>query len=211
MEIPELVSWEPGFAQDFEWTMLEAMRSIGRPDGHSAYFRLSTRPVDQSMARLPEDLTLLERRREHAVAGGYRISQHPASEDQVTLVGVGAMMTEVVNAAQKLKSLGLRAGVVCLTSPDLVFRSVQDRHRVQTGQRSAIAEVLFPHNAPAPLVTVLDGHPHTLAFLAGIRGDRTINLGVTSFGQASSVQEAYRLHGIDDNAIVRASLDLLGR
>ena len=211
MEIPELVAWEPAFAQDLEWTMLEAMKSIGKPGGHSAYFRLSTRPVDQSIAALPEDPVLLARRREHAVAGGYRISAHPAYEDEVVLVGVGAMMTEVVAAARELAARGITAGVVCLTSPDLVFRSLQDRHRVAAGERSAIAEALFPADCPAPLVTVIDGHPHTLAFLAGVRGDRTVNLGVSSFGQASSVSEAYALHGIDAASIQRAALDVVGR
>lgn len=212
LEIPSLVAWEPAFAQDLEWTMLEAMRSVGRPDGHSAYFRLTTRPVDQSLAALPTDPVLRARRREQVIAGGYRISAHPAAEDEVTLVGVGALMTEVVDAANGLAALGVRAGVVCLSSPDLVFRSLQDRRRLRAGTRSAIADVLFPADAPAPLVTVLDGHPHTLAFLAGVRGDRTLNLGVTDFGQASSsVQEAYELHGIDRDSIIQAALDLVGR
>ena len=60
-------------------------------------------------------------------------------------------------------------------------------------------------------MTVIDGHPHTLAFLAGVRGDRTVNLGVTQFGQASSVSEAYRLHGIDAGSIERAAMDVVGR
>ncbi|MBI4942847.1 MAG: hypothetical protein HY830_19060, partial [Actinobacteria bacterium] len=64
---------------------------------------------------------------------------------------------------------------------------------------------------PAPLVTVLDGHPHTLAFLAGGRGDRVRCLGVTDFGRSSSVQDAYRLHGIDAVSVAEAALDLLGR
>jgi len=33
------------------------------------------------------------------------------------------------------------------------------------------------------MVTVLDGHPHTLAFLAGINRVPSIALGVTRFGQ----------------------------
>ncbi len=63
--------------------------------------------------------------------------------------------------------------------------------------RSAIIGTLFPPEHPLPIVTVMDGHPHTLSFLAGARGDRIRNLGVTEFGQSSSVEDAYRLHGID--------------
>lgn len=211
LEIPKLTSWEPAFAQDLEWTLLEALRDLADPDGDSAYFRLTTRPVAQERAAVPTDPLLRERRRQQVIAGGYRLSDHPASEDAVTLVGVGAMMTEVLDAAERLESLGIRAGVVCLTSPSKIFRAVQERTRVSPSPRSAIADELFPAAHPAPLVTVLDGHPHTLSFLAGIRGDRTRNLGVSDFGQASSVSEAHEIHGIDTVSIVSNALDLLGR
>lgn len=211
LETPDLVSWEPAFAQDLEWTLLHAMNRVGTPGGTSAYFRLSTRPVDQALAQVPTDPVDRERRRRDALAGGYRLSTHPASQDDITLVGVGAIMTEVLDAAEHLSQCGIRAGVICLTSPSLVFRSAQGAGRVETTLRSDIARQLFPAEHRAPLVTVMDGHPHTLAFLAGVRGDATRNLGVTSFGQASSVADAYRLHGIDRNAIVTAALDLLGR
>ena len=58
---------------------------------------------------------------------------------------------------------------------------------------------------------MLDGHPHTLSFLAGARGDRTRCLGVTEFGQSSGLEDAYALHGIDTGSIVDAALSLLGR
>lgn len=208
LEQPGCTAWEPAFAQDLEWCLLQAMNQIGRPDGRSAYFRLSTRPVDQSFARIPTDAAMLERRRQHAVAGGYRISDHAPAHEKVTLVGVGAIMPEVLAAAARLDALGVSTGVVCLTSPDLVFRSLQDRHRVAGSTRSAIVDELFPADHAAPLVTVLDGHPHTLAFLAAARGDRTRNLGVTEFGQSSDLEDAYKIHGIDVDSIVRAAVDI---
>jgi pyruvate dehydrogenase E1 component len=208
LEQPGCTAWEPAFAQDLEWCLLQAMNQIGRPDGRSAYFRLSTRPVDQSLARIPTDAAMLERRRQHAVAGGYRISDHAPAHEKVTLVGVGAIMPEVLAAAARLDALEVTTGVVCLTSPDLVFRSLQDRHRVAGSTRSAIVDELFPADHAAPLVTVLDGHPHTLAFLAAARGDRTRNLGVTEFGQSSDLEDAYKIHGIDVDSIVRAAVDI---
>ncbi|EXG82565.1 transketolase-like TK C-terminal-containing protein [Cryptosporangium arvum] len=204
LEQPGCVAWEPAFAQDLEWCLLEAMNQVGVPGGTSGYFRLSTRPIDPGLAALPLDEVLRERRRRQAVAGGYRITAHSPADEQVTLVGAGAILPEVVAAAELLSSQGVTAGVVCLTSPDLVFRSAQ-------GRGSDISAALFPAEHPAPLVTVLDGHPHTLSFLAGLRGDRTINLGVTEFGQSSGVDDAYRLHGIDVASIVDAALTLTGR
>jgi pyruvate dehydrogenase E1 component len=58
------------------------------------------------------------------------------------------------------------------------------------------------------LVTVLDGHPHTLAFLAAVNQVPSAALGVTRFGQAGSIEDVYRHHGIDTDSIIRAALDL---
>jgi pyruvate dehydrogenase E1 component len=211
LEQPGCVAWEPAFAHDLEWCFLHAMDRVGVEGGTSAYFRLSTRPIDPSLAAVPEDPALLERRRQQAIAGGYRLpASHPGSEEHVTLVGVGAIMPEVIAAAGALATEGVNAGVVCLTSPDLVFRSFQQRGRRTAGVGSNIIDQLFPAENPAPLVTVLDGHPHTLSFLAGARGDRIHCLGATEFGQSSDLTDAYRLHQIDTGAITDAALTLLG-
>jgi pyruvate dehydrogenase E1 component len=204
LEQPGCIAWEPAFAQDLEWCLLAAMNRVGIPGGTSSYFRLSTRPLDPALAAVPDDGPLRERRRRQAVAGGYRITTHAPGTEQVTLVGVGAILPEVIAAARTLTDSGLTAGVVCLTSPDLLFRSAQ-------GRGTDIAAELFPPASPTPLVTVQDGHPHTLSFLAGLRGDRTRNLGVSDFGQSSTVDDAYRLHGIDTASIVGAALSVTGR
>jgi pyruvate dehydrogenase E1 component len=211
LEQPGCIAWEPAFAQDLEWCMLHAMNQVGVPTGTSSYFRLSTRPLDQNLARLPESAELLERRRRCAVAGGYTITDHPPGSEHVTLVGVGAMMPEVLAAAAALDDLGVVAGVVCLTSPDLVYRSWSARGRSSAGVSSDIAERLFPSSHPTPLVTVLDGHPHTLAFLAGLGGDRVQCLGVTEFGQSSDLRDAYTIHGIDTASILDAALTVTSR
>lgn len=211
LEQPGCVAWEPAFAQDLEWCLLEAMSHVGVPGGTSAYFRLTTRPVTQTLARLPEDDLLLERRRMQAVAGGYRITNHDPVAEQVTLVGVGAMMPEVIAAADKLAEIGITAGVVCLTSPDLVYRSFNARGRLVTEHTGNIVDILFPAENAAPIVTVMDGHPHTLSYLAGVRGDRLQGLGVTEFGQSTDLHDAYKLHGIDTASIVDAALVLIGR
>lgn len=220
LQQPGCTAWEPAFAQDLEWTLLHQAARTGVPGGESAYFRLSTRAIDQSLAAVPQDEALRERRRRHVLAGGYRLGEQPAARDDVVLVGMGAVMPNVLAAAERLAGLGVQAGVVCVSSADLLFREFSGRAQGAQGaqgptgsQRAAdpVLPVLLPPDAPAPLVTVLDGHPHTLAFLAGVRGDRIAPLGFTGFGQSSSLADAHRLHGIDADAIVAAALDLLGR
>jgi pyruvate dehydrogenase E1 component len=203
---PGVVAWEPAFAQDLEWTMLHALSQLGRPDGTSAYFRLSTRPIDQTLAGLPLDPDQRETRRSHALAGGYLLRQ--SGDPAVMLVGVGAVMPDVLGAADELEAHGIATDVVCLTSPDLVFRAMRARQGLGTGS-GEILDVLFPTERPTPVVTVLDGHPHALAFLAGVRQTPIACLGVEGFGQSGDLDDLYRHHGIDAETIVGAALDLL--
>jgi pyruvate dehydrogenase E1 component len=58
------------------------------------------------------------------------------------------------------------------------------------------------------MVTVLDGHPHTLSFLATINQVRCKSLGVSTFGQVGDLDSVYRYHGIDADSILRAALDV---
>lgn len=207
LEQPRCTAWEPAFGQDLEWTLLDALGRLGRPDGTSAYFRLTTRPIDQSLSALPDDDSERAVRRRQVLAGGYplmRSKQPPA----VTLAGVGAIVPEVVAAAIELTESGYPADVLCLTSADLIFRAVQGRRGLDDAD-GAILDELFPPDRRSPVVTVLDGHPHTLSFLASIRGDPVACLGVTDFGQSGDVDDLYRHFGIDSETIVGAALDLV--
>lgn len=211
LEQPGCLAWEPAFAQDLEWTLLHMIQRTGIPSGSSSYFRLSTRPVDQDLARTPVDPVARDLRRRQVVAGGYRITSHPLASEQVTLVGMGAVMPQVLAAARRLSTLGIVAGVVCVTSADLLYRSLHARNDLSASDATRIIDTLFPPEHRTPLVTILDGHPHTLDFLAGARGDATCSLGVTTFGQSSNLDDAYALHGIDEAAITRAALTITGR
>lgn len=205
LEQPGCISYEPAFAIDVEWTLLASLARIGRPDGTSAYLRLSTRPVDQTLAAVPTDPAARERRRRHVVAGGYPLRRN--ENPQVHLVAMGALAPEALEAADRLADNGITADVTCVTSPGLLFQAV----RARQGHGSAdtwILDQLFPADRVTPMVTVLDGHPHTLAFLAAIQRVRATNLGVAQFGQVGSLDEVYRYHGIDADGIVAAALDV---
>jgi pyruvate dehydrogenase E1 component len=206
IEQPGCVSYEPAFAVDVEWTLLAALARLGRPDGGSAYLRLSPRPVDQSLAAVPADPAARQRRRRQVVAGGYPL--HRRDGAVLTIAAMGAMVTEALRAAQRLEQAGVLADVVCVTSPDLLFRALRARQGRDEGD-SWVLDQLFPANRAAPLVTVPDGHPHTLAFLASVWQVPSALLGVTGFGQSGSLDEIYRHHGIDTDSIVAAALDLV--
>jgi len=208
LEQPGCVAWEPAFGQDLEWTLLHALGRLGRPDGSSAYFRLSTRPIDQALAAMPADAAERAQRRRDVLAGGYRLRTTPGAPPAITLVGMGVVLPEVVAAANDLASVGVGADVVCLTSADLIYRALQARRGLRPDD-DAILDRLFPAERAAPVLTVLDGHPHTLSFLGGIHGRPTTGLGVSEFGRSGDVDDLYLAFGIDPATIVGAAWDLL--
>jgi pyruvate dehydrogenase E1 component len=207
LEQPRCVAWEPAWGQDLEWVLLHALGQLGRNDGTSAYLRLSTRPIEQSLACVPEGADARERRRRQVLAGGYRVRESDGVPE-VTLVGMGAIMPELLGAADELANAGIAVDAVCLTSADLVFRALQARQGLYDGD-DGVLEDLFPTARTSPIVSVLDGHPHTLAFLAAIAGAPLACLGVHDFGQSGDVQDLYRHFGIDADTITGATLDLI--
>jgi pyruvate dehydrogenase E1 component len=206
LEQPGCVSYEPAFAIDTEWVLLAAMADIGRPNGQSAYIRLSTRPVDQNLAAIPSDAAARERRRRNVVAGAYLLRR--ADTPALTICAMGAVVPEALHAAERLQGLGFEADVVCVTSPDLLFQAVQARRGLGEAP-DWILTTTFDADRAAPMVTVLDGHPHTLAFLAGINRVPSTHLGVTRFGQSGDLDDVYRYHQIDSESIIGGALDLV--
>ena len=208
IEQPGCSAWEPAFGLDFEWAFLHALGRLGRAGGEASYFRLSTRPLDQALASVPAEGQERERRRRQVLAGGYCL-RAPDGEPACAIVAMGAVVPEALAAAELLgEEAGIAAEVICVTSADLLFRALQARRGLREGS-DAILDELFPRERPLPIVSVLDGHPHTLAFLGTVQPAPLTALGVQQFGQSGDIGDLYEWHGIDPETIVGAALDLL--
>ena len=48
--LPGMTYWEPAFGREVEWILLDGLARLARGEGESLYLRLSTKPVDQSLA-----------------------------------------------------------------------------------------------------------------------------------------------------------------
>ena len=121
LEQPGCTAYEPAFAVEVEWILLHCLSRLGRPDGRSSYLRLSTRPGAPRPGAVPGDPAARERRRRQVVAGAYAL--RPCPQPAVTIVAVGAMVTEALQAADRLAHMGIAAEVVCVTSPGLLFEA----------------------------------------------------------------------------------------
>ena len=213
LETPGVTGYEPAFGVEVEWCLLDALSRLGRADGESAYLRLTTRPLDQSLARVPDDPALRERRRCDVLAGGYRLVTADAAgraAPDVTLAVVGALVPEALEAADRLAGFGVTADVAVVTSYDRLWRALQARRGLLRGSPHGVDETVLDRLLrPSPLVTLLDGHPHTLAFLATVHGSPLTSLGVAELGQAGSLGDVQRHHGLDARSVTDAALDLL--
>ncbi|WP_261570248.1 pyruvate dehydrogenase, partial [Frankia gtarii] len=203
-------TWVPAFAHDLAWCLLAGLGQLARLDGASSLIQLSARPMDQRLAELPVDADGWRRRRALVLAGGYRLHEGGPGA-AITLVGVGPVMPEVLRAAAELRAgLGREVSVVCLTSPGAVFGALQARRGLADGSDALLAE-LFPANRRCPMVTVVDGDPRALSFLAGVHGDPISTLGSAAPPPAAAPAAAARAEAVPVtvDVIVGTALDLL--
>lgn len=218
LEIPDLVFYEPCFAQELEWIVLAGLDNI-RKRMESTYLRLTTKPVDQSLLAVPEDPADRERLRHQVLDGAYRVVDQSADAeylpgDNVVHVFVsGALVPEAIEASRLLKDEGVLANVINVTSADRLFRRFQEcssrAMKGQTDSNTFLADVLSPPERAVPVVTVMDGHPHTLAWIGAALGTNALPLGVSRFGQSGSRQDLYREYEIDVASIMAAAFGAL--
>ena len=197
--LPHCTYYEPTFAQDTEWILLEGLRRIADGTGESLYLRLSTRPIEQALRG-----GAVERRA--VLEGGYRLVDR--GRPDVTLWATGVMVPEAVEAGGLLEADGIRANVFAITSPDLLYRGyVAARKGGEAG--SHLETLVRDDEVQAPVVSVLDGHSHALGFLGSALGTLQLPLGVDDFGQSGTRAALYRHYGIDAESIARGARALL--
>jgi pyruvate dehydrogenase E1 component len=202
--LPDLAYYEPAFALEVEWILLAALEGIARRTGESVYLRLSTRAIDQALAP-PRSSAL----RAQVLAGGYRLidaRQEPGYDPElnaVHLFATGAVVPEAIAASRRLREQGIRASLFVVTSPDRLYRGFR-------GPRPHVERLVGADEEGVPIVSVLDGHSHALAFLGSALGVPQIPLGVDHFGQSGARADLFRHYGIDAPAIEGAARLLLG-
>jgi hypothetical protein len=136
-----------------------------RACGSSAYFRLSKRPIDQRLAAVPREGPECERRHRQAMAGATRCGARGPARRHAG--GAGAVIPEVLAAAGVLeREAGMAVDVLCRRCPTSSPRAAGAAGA--EGRRGLDPRRLLPEERRSPIVAVLDGHPHTLAFLGAV-------------------------------------------
>ncbi|MDP6346683.1 MAG: transketolase, partial [Alphaproteobacteria bacterium] len=197
----KMSGFEPAFVDELAVIMRWGFEHMQAEDGGSVYLRLTTRAVAQPERAMNHAL------REQILAGAYGLVP-PRSGADLAIVCCGAVVPEAIAAHQDILPDIPGAGLLVVTSPDLAYRdwnhAWRQRARGRYEARSHIGRLLDPLARDAALVTVIDGHPSALSWLGSASRRRVFSLGVENFGESGDIDDLYRVHGIDREAILDA-------
>lgn len=210
-----LASFEPAFVDELAIVLRWAFDYIQRDDadateadwlrdreGGSVYLRLSTRTIAQPLRETTAPFAA------DVIDGAYWM-RRPGPNAQIVVAYAGAVAPEAIEAVGRMAEDRRDVGLLAITSADRLHAGWSAAQRArEAGRLDAVSHVealLADVPNHCGLVTVLDGHPATLAWLGGVRGHRTRALGVEHFGQTGTIADLYRHHGVDARAIAAAA------
>jgi pyruvate dehydrogenase E1 component len=211
-----LAAFEPAFLDELAVIMRFGFDYMqrdgeGKPDertwlrdqtGGSLYLRLSTRPLVQPSRTMSDEL-------ERDIIDGAYWMRRPGPNAQIVVAFQGALAPEAIEAVGLMGEDRRDVGRLAVTSADRLnagWTAAQRARDLGLVQAKSHIERLF-ETLPGhcAIITVLDGHPATLAWLGSVAGHRTRSLGVEHFGQTGTIADLYCHNGIDTVAILRAA------
>ena len=203
MAADRLASFEPAHVDELAILLRHAFSFMQRTEGSSVWLRLSTRAIEQPSRVLDPE----------AVIAGAHWVVPPAEGARIALAYQGPVAPEALAAFAELAAEEPGAGLLAITSSDRLHAGWLAAMRARRGgdRRAAayVEQVLAPLARGAALVTVLDGHPATHAWLGAVRGQRVVPLGPDRFGQSGDIPDLYRVYDIDADAILDACAQAL--
>jgi pyruvate dehydrogenase E1 component len=210
-----LAAFEPAFADELavimEWAFDYLQRDgDGDPDertwlrdktGGSVYLRLTTNPLEQPGKR--HDNAFLQ----GAIDGAYWLRK-PGPNCQSVIAYQGAVAPEAIAAAGIIGEHRRDVGVLAVTSADRLnagwTAAQRARARGNRAARSHIETLLADLPRDCLLVTAIDGHPATLAWLGSVGGHKTVSHGVEHFGQTGTIGDLYHHFGLDRDSLAQS-------
>ncbi len=211
-----LASFEPAFVDELAAIMrfgFDYMQRDGKaePDqftwlrdavGGSIYLRLTTRALEQPQRTIDAEL-------EQAIVNGGYWMRKPGPNAQIVIVYQGTVAPEAIAATGMLAEDRRDVGLLAITSADRLHAgwsaAQKARENGRPHARSHVERLLAGVPPHCKLVTVIDGHPATLAWVGSVYGHQTRALGVEHFGQTGTIADLYRHYGIDAAGIVRSA------
>ena len=197
--IPNCKAYDPAFSGELAVILDAGMREM-LVEQHDVFYYVTLMNENYAQADLPEGVEA------QVLKGGYRLGSHgPLESRRVTLLGSGAILTEVVKAAQQLADQGIGVDVLSITSWSELAR---DGLASDTPFFSELLEA-----TAGPVIAATDyvrAVPESVrAFVPANRAYRT--LGTDGFGRSDTRAALRRFFQVDAQSIVEQALAALAR
>ncbi len=191
---PNLIYYEPVFADELEFLLFWALEYIQKKDGSSVYFRLSTKKLTQ-----PERLLTIKNKND-LLDGAYWLYNSDETFDVVILC-TGVVIAEVLKCISDLSYDEMNIGVIQVSSPDKLYKDWEDSKKNNKGN-SHIENMLLSVDKTIPLISIVDGHSSSLSWIGSVLGHKVYPMGVNKFGQSGDLEEVYKYTKIDFKSII---------
>lgn len=251
IQMPNCITWEPAYGIEVDWIVTDTLKRHVTGDDEErtgVIIRAVTRGIEQKemLKRLrthkrfagADDAEILAAVRPDALAGGYWLVDHRGhehyspGENVVHVVVMGSLVTEALEASDRLAEKGIFANVLVATSPDLLagnlahkdgYRHLREtlgidgtlhvtRKRTNghaTYELQTRGDLVEAAAGRVPIVAVVDGEPGMLDNLGSIAGTRQETLGLRKPSKCGRPSDVFGLHHIDAAGIVDASQQVL--
>lgn len=183
--------------------------------------------TDESTVDSLSEKEILASLRQEVLQGAYYLidyrgyAGYEPGDNVVNIFSLGAMVTEAVDASEKLLKKGIYANVIVVTCTDLLVGNLAqennysylretlkitgDLHLQPTVNGNASAgEIVTLSGRRVSCVSVHDGEPGLLDNIGSIVGVRHEALAVRKHSKCGRPSDIYKYHGIDGDSVVEA-------
>ena len=202
---PNLAMYEPAYIDELNILLKHSFNFLQKENGSSVYLRLSTRSIPQLDRKIDN---ILE---EEIISGGYW-QKKPNEYTELVILYSGAIAPEVINAVHTIEDEVTGVGIMNITSSERLYKDWKNNksNQYQNLNIKSRIETLFSITSEnVSIVTVLDGHSSSLAWIGGAVRRKSLSLGVDEFGQSGNLKDLYKKYKIDVDAIVDTCAQIL--
>ena len=204
--IPNCKAYDPAFAGELAVILDAGMREMVEQQADVFYY-ITLMNENYAQPDLPAGVE------GDVLRGGYRFGAYGPSDaaERVTLLGSGAILTEVVQAAQQLAEKGVGVQVLSITSWSELARDGMAHEASGRVGAGHLAQLLASTHGPVIAATdYVRAVPESVrAFVP--EGRRYHSLGTDGFGRSDTRAALRRFFAVDAGSIAQAALQSLGR
>jgi pyruvate dehydrogenase E1 component len=204
--IPNCKAYDPAFAGELAVILDAGMREMVEQQADVFYY-VTLMNENYAQPDLPAGVEA------DVLRGGYRFGVYGPSDaaQRVTLLGSGAILTEVVKAAQQLAAQGVGVEVLSITSWSELARDGMAQEAGGAAGAGHLAQLLSATQGPIIAATdYVRAVPESVrAFVP--EGRRYTTLGTDGFGRSDTRAALRRFFAVDADSIAQAALQSLQR